>query len=181
VLQAISQPSLNCPLNWNPPDGINTALDTFVGYLLLDAWIGNTDRHHENWGFVKTVEKKTHLAPTYDHASCLGRELLDTAREKRLQNSSVAAYTNKARSALFTQSGDNNPLLTVDAFAQSTQRAPQAASVWLQNLDSIASATIEELLSRIPKNRISPKAIAFALRVLDINKSKLLCLQEILS
>lgn len=26
---------------------------TFAGYLVLDALIGNTDRHHENWGIMR--------------------------------------------------------------------------------------------------------------------------------
>ena len=29
-----------------------SALDLFICYLMLDAWIGNTDRHAENWGIV---------------------------------------------------------------------------------------------------------------------------------
>ena len=54
-------------------------------YLLLDAVIGNVDRHHENWGILgKDVDGsvKGRLAPTFDHASSLGRELLDTGRGK---------------------------------------------------------------------------------------------------
>ena len=39
--------------SWNwiciVPTGISTALDVFVGYVMLDAWIANQDRHHENW------------------------------------------------------------------------------------------------------------------------------------
>ena len=44
VLEAIADNSVNLPLDWVPPVGIETAVETFVGYLLLDAWIGNTDR-----------------------------------------------------------------------------------------------------------------------------------------
>ena len=53
------------PFEWKPIEGIVSALDVFVGYLLLDAWIGNTDRHHENWGFVLVGEanERGRLAP----------------------------------------------------------------------------------------------------------------------
>jgi hypothetical protein len=34
------------------PPGVDDALGLFAGYLLLDALIGNTDRHHENWAVV---------------------------------------------------------------------------------------------------------------------------------
>lgn len=47
---------------------------------MLDAVIGNTDRHHENWGILrKRVGDRWQgmVAPTFDHASSLGRELRD--------------------------------------------------------------------------------------------------------
>jgi hypothetical protein len=44
VFKAIGDTSINLPLDWKPPQNINNALDTFIGYLLLDAWIGNSDR-----------------------------------------------------------------------------------------------------------------------------------------
>ena len=44
----------------------------FSMYLILDALIGNQDRHHENWGIVR-LENQMFLAETFDHASSLGR------------------------------------------------------------------------------------------------------------
>lgn len=34
------------PWNWQPPGDVQTAEQVFGGYLLLDAWVSNTDRHH---------------------------------------------------------------------------------------------------------------------------------------
>jgi serine/threonine protein kinase HipA of HipAB toxin-antitoxin module len=50
---------------------VDGADDVFLGYLMLDAWIANLDRHHENWGLVLTKDITGHLAPSYDHASSL--------------------------------------------------------------------------------------------------------------
>lgn len=81
------------------------AFDSFIGYLLLDALIGNTDRHHENWGIESvrtTSETVLRLAPSYDHASSLGRELSDDKRDGRMSNrgrGTVADYADKAKSA----------------------------------------------------------------------------------
>ena len=47
-------------------------LHYFVGYLVFDCWIGNPDRHDENWGFVFMPDNSIELAPTFDHASGLG-------------------------------------------------------------------------------------------------------------
>ncbi len=66
-----------------------------ASYLVLDALIGNTDRHHENWGFLGQVlvnidevseaarlvkQGGYDIAPSFDHASSLGRELPDEKR-----------------------------------------------------------------------------------------------------
>jgi len=54
-----------------------SAAEVFCGYLVLDAWIGNTDRHHENWAVIARGQERI-LAPTYDHASSLGRNESET-------------------------------------------------------------------------------------------------------
>ncbi|MDN5600108.1 MAG: HipA domain-containing protein [Brachybacterium sp.] len=46
------------------------AQETFAGYLLLDAWIGNTDRHCDNWAL--TIDGSVRrLAASFDHGSAL--------------------------------------------------------------------------------------------------------------
>ena len=60
-----------------------TAWDVFVGYLVLDAIVGNTDRHEENWAIIAGANGRR-LAPSFDHASCLGFQLADEQREGRL-------------------------------------------------------------------------------------------------
>ena len=59
----------------------------FACHLTLDAVIGNTDRHHENWGMLRRrvgEREAGGLGPSFDHASSLGRELLDRKRILRL-------------------------------------------------------------------------------------------------
>ena len=196
VLRAVGNSTVNLPPDWVPPNGITTAVETFVGYLLLDAWIGNGDRHHENWGFIETIGQSTCLSPTYDHASSLGRELPDSKRQERIRLSnlsrrlpdsqrkkririhSVEGYTDKAKSAFYASIGARSPLLTVEAFNQAAQRYPKAASIWLKLLSGIEAEDVQELFRRIPPARISPVAIEFAQQLLTINKGKLLGLQE---
>ncbi|MBE9169450.1 hypothetical protein IQ238_18640 [Pleurocapsales cyanobacterium LEGE 06147] len=52
IFRVFANSSVNLPINWTLLEGIETAIDTFIGYLLLDAWIGNSDHHHENWAFI---------------------------------------------------------------------------------------------------------------------------------
>lgn len=52
------------------PSGLSSALDVFAGYVLLDAWIANQDRHHENWGALR-MGTALYLAPSFDHGAAL--------------------------------------------------------------------------------------------------------------
>lgn len=181
VLNTIVRESVNLPIDWTPPSGIQKAVDVFVGYLLLDAWIGNGDRHHENWGIVRmktasTSEETEHLAPTYDHASSLGRDLSDDQRQKR----SVEAYANKCFSAFYGSFNDRKTLKTFNAFSLVAQRYPNAASVWLGRLENISKANILDIFNRINRSRISPEASNFAQSILEINKHRLLTLRKTL-
>ena len=53
------------------------ALTMLAGYLVLDALILNTDRHHENWGVLRRMDAVSgvahEIAPSFDHASSLAR------------------------------------------------------------------------------------------------------------
>jgi len=92
MLRIISDESVNLPIGWTVPSGIQKAVEVFVGYLLLEAWIGNGEIQHENWGVVRnkavlttsetahiasTTSETVHLAPTYDDASSYSRDLSD--------------------------------------------------------------------------------------------------------
>ncbi len=62
-------------------EGASAAKTRFAEFLVLDAVIGNTDRHHENWGIVRKRTEdgwKEYLTPSFDHASSFGRELSDS-------------------------------------------------------------------------------------------------------
>ncbi|WNN88943.1 hypothetical protein [Gloeocapsopsis dulcis] len=149
----------------------------------MDAWIGNTDRHHENWAFI-SVDDKIYLAPTYDHASSLGRNESDEKRQKRLTTSdygfSIQAYVEKCTSALYAKNSDKKPLTTFDAFFRASQEYPNAAKAWLNNLAKVSSNDTLELFERIPSNLITETAINFAQKILELNQFRLLKLRDTL-
>jgi len=181
IFSIFTNNSVDLPLNWIPLAGIKTAIDTFIGYLLLDAWIGNSDRHHENWAFID-CEGKSYLAPTYDHASSLGRNESDERRKKRLTTKdkgfSVEAYANKCNSCLYANAGERKPLKTLDAFCEAAKLHPQAANIWLDLLAEISINDTSELFERIPNSLISSTAIEFAQKILKNNQNKLLYFRD---
>lgn len=190
VLGVLSNSRVHLPDGWSAPEGIRTAPEVFTGYLLLDAWVGNTDRHHENWGFiaVRTAEEphvRLHLAPTFDHASSLARELGDEQRAARMSSAdkrqSAAAYASRARSALFRAETDRNPLGTLEAFLAAARRFPEAATRWVEILGRIQEPEIRAIFDRVPGAILSAVASAFGLALLSFNGSRIRTAMEELS
>lgn len=150
----------------------------FIGYLLLDAWIGNTDRHHENWGLVRNPGQAAVLAPTFDHASSMGRELTDETRIQRLQTRdprfSVAAFAAKARSAIYGEPTDKKSLPTHQAFLHAARAQRDSGFYWLEALAKITDEQVCGIVERIDPMCMSTPSREFAMAVLAANRSALL-------
>lgn len=162
--------------------------DEFVGFLLLDAWICNTDRHHENWAVLdpmKAIDVESGpliLAPSFDHASSLGRNISDDEFRERLEtndrNRTVQAYVEKSRSALYVEVGDTKPLSPIDAFRRASELRPDAAMYWLSRLTSIRPGVWEDILHRIPESIMSDVARQFVSVLLRTTYDRLCALVE---
>jgi hypothetical protein len=161
-------------------------LDVLVGYLIFDAWIGNTDRHHENWGI--TLERqgehgyRFRLAPTFDHASSLGCHLTDQERSARLTTRdagfSIEKYAPKARSAFYEKLGDTKPLSTSNVARLCFGIRPGSARYWLEQVRAVLVDRIGRIMDEIPEVRISQPAKRFATRMLSVNQELLLRASE---
>jgi hypothetical protein len=164
----------------DPPVGSPSTLsasDCFVGYLLLDALIGNGDRHHENWAVIHDAANRR-LAPSYDHASSLGRELLDDTRAIRLGGSdrdrTLERYAARATSAFYANPTDKKPLSPIEAFRAAARLRPEASAFWLARLASVRQDTIETIVHAVPSELISDLARRFALAVTAWSRPRLL-------
>jgi len=159
------------------PAGITTALAVFTGYVMLDAWVANQDRHHQNWGAIQDGGV-LYLAPTYDHGSSLARNLRDEDRKDRLQthdkNRSMEHFAGKARSGFFRNHQDTKTMFTLDVFRHFAQLEPGAAKIWLEKLNGIGSDVVDAILGEVPPQRMSPITRQFTLALLNINQRRLL-------
>jgi HipA-like C-terminal domain len=153
-----------------------------IGYLVFDALVGNTDRHHQNWGVVLTTQEQAdkkntfslELAPTFDHASSLGRELTDEARARRLTDKSIERYSLKARGGIFegaTAARGMSPMALAQTLAV---RYPAFFKPWQTRVGKLDENSLRYLVERIPPDRISPSGKSFALALLATNKHLLL-------
>ena len=72
VIVALSDHNIQLPPNYQVPDGIKDGADMFVGVLMLDAWIGNSDRHDCNFDIVCQTNGQFYLSPIFDNGYSLG-------------------------------------------------------------------------------------------------------------
>jgi len=177
VLAILQSGEIKVPSGWTPFAGVDEAVDVFVGYLMFDAWIANTDRHHENWALV-VRPKATHRAPSYDHAASLGAHETDANRYDRLTTRdtgrSMQHYIERAASAFYASPTDTRPMPTLDAFREAGLRRPRAAQAWIARLERLSAQDIEAIFAHIPSDWISAVAKDFAIRMLALNSQRLL-------
>lgn len=183
VLALIRHKEVKPPIGWVNEAGIETAAEVFLGYLMLDAWIANQDRHHENWGLVLDLEKtKIHLAPTFDHAPSLGSHETDRNRKERLRTQDegrgMHRYVERARSAFYLSPSDDKPMSTLDVFKKAAKRWPHAAKAWLMRLEAFSPQITQEIFDLIPESEISFFSIEFAQTMLILNRQRLLDLKR---
>ena len=186
IFAALELLRVQLPKEPAPPE-LTTAKQVFLGYLMLDAWIGNTDRHHENWATIRRFENEVltdRLAPTHDHAASLGCILQDDEKRERLttkdKNRKIEAYVNspKARSAIYGNETDAKPLTLIDAFQAASLQNPDASKIWLEQLENVTIDDVKEIFERIPEKLISEVSKEFAIRMLEINRQRLLELKR---
>ena len=148
------------------------SLRQLASYMVLDGLIGNVDRHHENWGLIGTIRTagagatmNLHVAPSYDHASSLGRELLEERVVGMLSEpGSIERYMDKGRGAIYLSSSSahgENPLRLVEF---GSRRFPQYFKDAIARVQMTPLEQIIAVVDRIPEDRISQSAIQFVKR-----------------
>jgi hypothetical protein len=155
------------------PDGAPSELDAFgvfVEYLALDAMIGNTDRHHSNWGVIRGADGGQTLCPSYDHATSLGFQLSDARRLRDLDEAGgVARYAERARSRPF----QGRPSL-IALFADGLRLRPDAADLLVPALERLDAGNIALLVESVPAGRMSQPSRRFVLEMLTTNRRRIL-------
>lgn len=152
-----------------------TAKRQFAGYLVLDALIGNTDRHHENWGLlVRRTESglKGSLAPTFDHASSLGRELRDAKRAGRLREGNVGGYSERARGAVYwTDSGRHGPS-PLEIVRKGTPAYPD---LFRDPIERVRDLQVDflDLVHRVPEDWMTGPEREFAASLMRYNAAEI--------
>jgi hypothetical protein len=161
---------------WAKPE--DDVLEVLASYLVLDALICNTDRHHENWGFLVRFRDHTvtpawpfevgvRVAPSFDHASSLGRELLDEKRFLILEQKGIERYARGGHGGIYLKPSDSRGVSPLSLVEYGMQAYP---AIFRPALLTLAASSKTELLSVVDKvssDRISETARSFVKELLS--------------
>ena len=154
------------------PESARFAKIRIAEYLVLDALIGNTDRHHENWGILRERAGSSwhgFVAPSFDHASSLGRELQDKARDRRLSEGSVGDYVEKGHGGIYWSEDEKRGPSPLELVRRATRRYPEFFQRALKKTQRLDESTMKDLVNRVPDSWMTPSAREFSIELIRYN------------
>ena len=158
------------------PEGPRRAKLRIAEYLVLDALIGNTDRHHENWGILRRRTRdgwRGFVAPTFDHASSLGRELSDERRDRLMAENRVEDYAERGRGALYWSEDEQHGPSPLALARRAAREHPSLFRPALAKLEKLDEYSVDELVHRVPAEWMSASARRFARALMVSNLERL--------
>ena len=157
------------------PEARESARFRFAEYLVLDALIGNTDRHHENWGILRgrADDRESLMAPSFDHASSLGRELSDVRRDRLLAESRVGNYAERGRGAIYWSADEPYGPSPLELARRAARRHPELFRPALTKLERLDEGAMNDLVDRVPACWMTPSSREFAVALMRCNLEQL--------
>ena len=150
-----------------------------IGYLIFDVFIGNQDRHHENWGFISSLEGSLYLAPSYDHGASLACRLLEKERKNRLVSQDkgyqIKHFAQKANSAFY----DSERLLKTYKLAElCIQKYPKESFFWIEKIRNLTQENLLSVVDTLDDSWMNSIEKEFTLKLLQTNQKYLAELQN---
>ena len=154
-------------------EGADAAKIRFAEFLVLDAVIGNTDRHHENWGVAwRSTEdggRIGYLAPSFDHASSLGRELKNQRRDGLLANNRIGNYLEKGSGGVYWSESDRNGPSPLELLKMAYSEHPALLNPILSKVAELDNEAVIEIVGRIAGDWMTDAARRFAMQLIIYN------------
>ena len=118
------------------------------------------------------------MAPSFDHASSLGRELLDHKRKMLLVENRVDNYVTKGRGAIYWSENSRRGPSPLELAQKAVGAYPDSFLPVKKKLGKLDVKAMEEIINRIPDNWMSSSAREFTVALLCNNFRRL---QELFS
>ena len=164
-------------INYRPAtEKVERAKARVAEFLVLDALVGNTDRHHENWGLLYWPtgdERYPSVAPTFDHASSLGRELRDERRATYLNDGRVGWYVERGRGGVYWSEDEPHGPSPLELVRRALRSYPEFFRSALRRLERIDCGAFGRLVGRVPEGWMTHPSREFAAALVSYSYQQL--------
>lgn len=172
ALKGVAKPDQQANEPAIPPEA--EAFEWFAGYLVLDAWINNTDRHHMNWGVITPDNR---LAPSFDHGSSLAFGETEARRARLLgpEGTSAAEWLERGRAKPF----QGMPSM-ISVATEALERCSEVNRTgWISRLEQVDLTVVDSIIDKVPETGpsgtiMSDTARTLCKEILRINRERLL-------
>lgn len=129
---------------------------SFLGIMVFDALVGETDRHEENWGLLKTGNQYE-LSPLYDSGCNLLREFKnpDIANKYYDGIKDFDKYIERSKTLIYKENGEK--YRHMELIKQLYNDYPEIIGKELINLEKLTDKKIKKILNKIPKKFLEKK------------------------
>ena len=135
------------------------------------------DRHHENWMLkIEFSDEGAWMsaAPSFDHASSLGRELRDDRRLRRMNSGGVMQYLQRGRGGVYNNVDDRYAPAPLALARSICQRWPDYTRDTLDRIASVGDSEFQSAVDRVPPEFMSQAAKDFAFQIIVTSRRELL-------
>ena len=149
-----------------------------AGYLVLDALILNTDRHHENWGVLRATTPEGavsyEIAPSFDHASSLARnEPPEKLAAWLNETGRIEHYMKGAHGGIYLAENHSKGANPYTIAEKAIVEWPDYFAYWQDVLNKTEQQAIDRIVDRVPDSVMAIEQKRFVKALLAFTLSKL--------
>ena len=113
------------------------------------------------------------MAPSFDHASSLGRELSDERRDRLRTESRVRDYAERGRGAIYWSADEPHGPSPLELARRAARRHPELFRPALTKLERLDEGAMNGLVDRVPACWMTPSSRKFAVALMRCNLEQL--------
>jgi hypothetical protein len=117
------------------------------------------------------------IAPSFDHASSLGRELRDDRRKAMLARGLVEKYALKGSGGIYWHEDDPKGENPLNLAIKAAKEFPNYFRPWLEMAQKLHMDDIGGIVERVPADWMSLDAKQFCLNLMSVTLEKLKAIQ----
>lgn len=157
--------------------------EVWARIFVFDAVIGNTDRHHDNWGIIWTYDDtaprriKGAVSPAFDNGTSLGYEIIENNIHNFKNSDRLNRYISKGRHHAKWNREDSQRLSHLDFIRKYVEKYPDTANI-IKNCLSFDYDELEQSVYQLTEFDVqvplTTERAEFILDLVDTRRNNLL-------